>query len=59
MVTCRPSSSVRRPSPLNDFSSVTAGPIFFKLHVESSVEGGLKIYTNGHAPLIKVAAMPI
>ena len=40
--------SVHPPTPLNDFSSETAGPIFFKLHVESSVKGGLKICTNGH-----------
>ena len=64
MITCRPSSvrpsSVVRPStPLNDFSSVTPGPIFFKLHVEPSVKGVLKICTNGHGPLIKMAATPI
>ena len=65
MITCRPSSSVRRlasvvrPStPFNVFSSVIPGPIF-KLHMESSVEGGLKIYTNGYGPLIKMVALPI
>ena len=43
----RPSSSVRRPStPLNDFSSETPGQIFFKVHVETSVKGGLS-RTNG------------
>ena len=52
--------SVVRPSTyLNDFSSETSGPIFFKLHVEPSVKGGLKICSNGHGPLIKMAAMPI
>ena len=53
--------SVVRPSSthLNDFSSETPGPIFFKLHVEPSVKYGLKICTNGHSPLIKMAAMPI
>ena len=51
---------VRRPStPLNDFSSETAGPIFFKLRVEPSVKWGLKIRMNGHDPLIKRAAMSI
>ena len=52
--------SVRRPSThKNDFSSETPGPIFFKLHMEPSVKGGLKICTNGHGPLITMAAMPI
>ena len=36
----------------------TPGPVFFKLHVEPSVEGGLKICTNGHSLLIKMATMP-
>ena len=59
-MTCRPSSVVVRPSsPLNDFSSETPGPIFFKLHVEPSVQGRLKICSNGHGPLTKMAAMPI
>ena len=54
------SLAVRRPStPLNDFSSETPGPIFFKLHVEPSVGEGLKIYTNCHGPLIKMATIPI
>ena len=35
--------SVIRPStPLNNFSSVTPVPIFFKLHVDPFVEGGCK-----------------
>ena len=75
MITCRSSSSVIRqslsirrrpsesvrclPSHLNDFSSKTSGPISFKLHVKTYVKGGLKIYTNGHGLLIKMAAMPI
>ena len=51
--------SVHPPStPLNDFSE-TPGPIFFQLHVEPSVTVGLKICTNGHSPLIKMAVMPI
>ena len=43
------SLAVRRPfivrpfTPLNDFSSVTPGPIFFKLHVEPCVKGESKI----------------
>ena len=53
-------SSVIRPStPLNDFSSETPGPIFFKLHMELSLKGILKICSNGHGPLLKMAAMPI
>ena len=53
------SLSVRHPlTPLNDFSSETHGPVFFKLHVVPSVKGGLKIYTNCHGLLSKVAAMP-
>ena len=53
MITCCP--VVICPSiPLNDFSSVTPGPGFFKLHLEPSVKGGLKICINGHSPLIKI-----
>ena len=66
VITCRPSSVAVRPSyvvrpstPLNDFHSVTSWPIFFKLHVEPSVEGWLKIYTNRYGLFIKLATMPI
>ena len=51
-------SFVHLPAPLTDFSE-TPGPIFFKLHVEPSVKGRLKIYKNGHSLLIKMATMPI
>ena len=52
--------SVVRPSTtLNDFFSVTPGSIFFRLHVEPYVKGGLKICTNGQGLLIKMVAMPI
>ena len=51
--------SVGSSTPLNDFSSVTPGPIFFKFLLEPSVNGELKICTNGFGPLIKMAAMPI
>ena len=52
--------SVRRPpTPLNNFSSKTPGPIFFKFLLEPFLNGGLKICTNGLCPLIKMAAMPI
>ena len=52
--------SVVRPSKLlNDFSSVTPRPIFFKHHVEPSVKGGLNICSNSHISFIKMAAMPI
>ena len=54
------SSSIVHPStPLNNFSSETPGPVFFKLPLESSVNGVLKVYTNGFSPLIKMATMPI
>ena len=52
-------SIVRLSTTLNDFSSETPVPIFFKVHVDPSVKGGLKICTNGHGPFIKMAAMPI
>ena len=52
-------SSVCPLIPLNDFSSETHGQIFFKFHVEPSVTGGLKICSDGHSPLSKMAAMPM
>ena len=58
MITCHPSvclPSVSPPTPLNDFSSETPGPVFLKLYVK----GGLKICTNGHGPLIEMTAIPI
>ena len=58
MITPRP-SSVRPSTHLNDFSSELPGLIFFKLLVEPSVKGGLKICTNGHGLLSKMAAIPI
>ena len=48
--------SIRPSTPLNDFSYETSGPLFFKLHVEPSDKGGVKIYTNGHGLSIKMAA---
>ena len=49
-----------RPSiHLNNFSSETFGPVFLKFLLEPSVNGGLKICTNGLGPLIKLAVMPI
>ena len=46
---CDHSPSVVLPfTPLNDFSE-TPGPNVFRLHVEPSVKGGLKIYTNGQS----------
>ena len=65
MITCHPSPMVFRPSVrcmstlLNNFSSETPGPIFFRLHVEPSVKEGLKICLNGQGLLIKMGAMPI
>ena len=58
LAVCRLLHVVRPSTSLNNFS-VTTGPIFFKLHVEPSVGGGLKIYINGHGLFIKMAAMPI
>ena len=61
MITCCLSSVIVRPSsvhpstPLNDFY----WPSFFKLHVKVSVKGELKIYTNDHGLLIKMAALSI
>ena len=60
---CEHSSFVRpsivHPSaPLNNFSE-TPGSVFFKFNLEPSVNGGLKIFTNGLGPLIKMAVMPI
>ena len=52
-------SVIHPTTPLNDLSSLTPGPIFFKLQVEPRVKGGLKFFTNGHGPLIKIAAMHI
>ena len=49
-------SVIHLPTPLNKVSEIP-GPIFFKFHMEPSVNGGLKIYTNAHGPLIKMAAM--
>ena len=57
MIACRPSSVFSPPTPLNDFSSETPGHIF-KYHVELSVNGGLKICSNGYDLFIKVAACP-
>ena len=58
MITFRP-SSVRPSILLNDFSSETPRPIFFKLHVEPSIKEGLNICTNVNGPIIKMATMPI
>ena len=41
MITCR-LSSVRPSTALNNFSSETPEPIFFKLHVEPSVKRGIE-----------------
>ena len=41
---------------LNTFSSEISWPISTKLHVDPSVETGLRVCSNGHAPL---TVMPI
>ena len=40
--------SVRPFTPLNDFSSETPGPNFFKFYVEPCVKGGLNNCKNAH-----------
>ena len=52
-VHCRPSVS-----SVYIFSSKTQGPMFSKIHVEPSVKGRLKFFTNGYSPLIKIVPMP-
>ena len=44
---------------LNDLSSEIAGLIFTKFYVVPSVEVGLSVCSNGHAPLNKMVVMPI
>ena len=61
MITWRPSTvhlPVRPFTPLNDFSTETSDPNFFKLHVEPFVKGRLKICTNGHGLLIRPLQCP-
>ena len=64
VITCH-LSSVVCPSvhglltPLNDFSSETPWPIFFRLYMEISVNGETKTCSNGYGSLIKMATMPI
>ena len=41
--------------PMNYFSAVTPGPIFIQLRVESSVEGGLKTYSNSHVAFLNTS----
>ena len=43
----------------NIFSSETTGPIEAKFHVESPLEGGTKVYSNGPGHMTKIATMPI
>ena len=44
---------------LNFFSSITTRLIEAKFHVEPSLDGGTKVYSNGPGHMTKVAAMPI
>ena len=61
MITCRPSSSIVRPSstPLNDFSSETPGPVFFKLHAEVFLHAEVLFYSKVKfaSPLICMVKM--
>ena len=56
---CRCLRCRRRQQCLNIFSSETALPIKAKFYVESSWEGGTKVYINGPGHMTKEAAMPI
>ena len=41
------------------FFSETAGPVFTRFHMGTSVEGALTVCPNGSAPLNNMAVMPI
>ena len=55
----RPPSSVRCPHSLNIFSSETTGPIEAKFHMESPLDGGTIVCSNGPGHMTRMAAMPI
>ena len=49
-----------RPSTISkDFSSETPKLIFFKVHMEPSINWGINICSNGYGPLLKMASMSI
>ena len=52
--------SVVRPSTIsNIFSSETTGRIELKFHMETPLDGGMKVCSNGPGHMTKMAAMPI
>ena len=52
-------SSVRRPSTFSDIFSESTGPIKFIFHLETPLDGGTKVYSNGPGHITKMAASPI
>ena len=44
---------------LNFFSTITTRPIEGRFHVEPSLDGGTKAYSNGPGHMTKMAAMPL
>ena len=56
----RPQSSICLSSTLfNIFSSENTGPIEAKVHMESPLDWGMKVCSNGPGHMTKMAAMPI
>ena len=52
--------SVVRPSTIsNIFSSETTGRIELKFHMETPLDGGTKVCSNGPGHMTKMAAIPI
>ena len=43
----------------NIFSSKTTGPIKFKFHMETPLDAGTKVCSNGPGHITKMAATPI
>ena len=58
-VVCHPSVLLSSVTPLNDFFSEIPRPFSFKFHTEPSVNGGLKVCSNGQGPLSKMGDMPV
>ena len=53
------SCSVRPSTFSNIFSSETTGPIKLKFHMETILDAGTKVCSNGPGHMTKMAAMPI
>ena len=52
-------SVVRRSTFSNIFSSETTGPIELKFHMETPLDAGTKVCSNGFDHMTKMAALPI